>query len=244
VGKRLASAVLALLIFVVPVTAFAQGRELLSLSIAKSSTRVHAFGVLDPRGSSDRVVLKLFRYDETGWALRRRDSAPLDKGGSYETSFRRPRSGTCKVTARYRDGGTIVPAKDVFPCAIPDFARGTADLGTPPSIQIDVLIADDGEERAHGLMYRRSLRDDLGMVFRWDQDQDTGFWMKNTLIPLSIAFYDVNGVILRIMDMDPCDEEPCPTYNPGVMYRGALEVKQGSFETWGIDEGDRITVSE
>ncbi len=107
---------------------------------------------------------------------------------------------------------------------------------------IDVLIADEDHERAYGLMYRPRMRADLGMAFLYESDTDGGFWMKNTLIPLSIAFFDSNGVILRIMDMEPCTDDPCPVYDPDVSYRGALEVNQGAFGDWGISEGDHVEV--
>ena len=67
-----------------------------------------------------------------------------------------------------------------------------------------------------------------------------GFWMKNTLIPLSIAFFDARGRILRMLDMEPCREEDCPLYDPGVPYHGALEVNRGAFQRWGVRAGDRI----
>jgi uncharacterized membrane protein (UPF0127 family) len=67
--------------------------------------------------------------------------------------------------------------------------------------------------------------------------------MKDTLIPLSIAFYSVDGRILKILDMEPCKADPCPLYDPGVSYRGALEVNQGAFAGWGISEGDRLRIT-
>ncbi len=76
------------------------------------------------------------------------------------------------------------------------------------------------------------------MVFRYPADGAGGFWMKNTLIPLSIAFYDARGRILRILDMEPCRRNPCPLYDPGVAYDGALEVNRGAFRRWGVQTGD------
>jgi uncharacterized membrane protein (UPF0127 family) len=78
------------------------------------------------------------------------------------------------------------------------------------------------------------------MVFLFPQDETGGFWMKNTLIPLSIAYYDRAGKIVRILDMEPCMADSCPVYEPGVAYRGALEVNQGAFRRWGVAEGDTI----
>ena len=65
--------------------------------------------------------------------------------------------------------------------------------------------------------------------------------MKDTLIPLSIAFADADGMIVSILDMEPCETDPCEIYDPGVTYRSALEVNQGAFSRWGVEEGDRLT---
>jgi uncharacterized membrane protein (UPF0127 family) len=105
---------------------------------------------------------------------------------------------------------------------------------------VDVEVAQTDEQRARGLMGRRSLPDDAGMVFMFFERTSSGFWMKNTLIPLSIAFFDRDGEILRILDMDPCRRDPCKVYEPRVAYWGALEVNQGAFERWGVEEGDVI----
>jgi uncharacterized membrane protein (UPF0127 family) len=87
------------------------------------------------------------------------------------------------------------------------------------------------------------MREDLGMAFLYDsQANHGGFWMKNTLIPLSIAFVDSNDVVINIVDMEPCVEDPCESYDSGGAYQMALEVNQGAFGEWGIDEGDRIEI--
>jgi uncharacterized membrane protein (UPF0127 family) len=112
------------------------------------------------------------------------------------------------------------------------------------SVLVDLEIADTDEERERGLMFRESLPEDRGMAFVFFEEHTGFFWMKDTLIPLSIAFFDQEGEILRILDMQPCDTEPCELYYPGVSYVGALEVNQGMFDEWGVEEGDRITISQ
>jgi uncharacterized membrane protein (UPF0127 family) len=107
-------------------------------------------------------------------------------------------------------------------------------------VAIDVEIADDGDERARGLMERTELDPDAGMIFVYPTDVRGAFWMKNTLIPLSIAFYADDGRIVKILDMEPCRQDPCRLYDPGVAYRGALEVNQGAFDRWNVREGDRV----
>jgi len=89
-------------------------------------------------------------------------------------------------------------------------------------------------------MHRESLAERAGMVFLFETESTGGFYMKDTLIPLSIAFLDSEGAILRILDMDPCKEEPFKVYYPNVTYTSALEVNQGAFVKWGVSEGDLI----
>lgn len=111
------------------------------------------------------------------------------------------------------------------------------------SVLIDAEVAETDRQRELGLMHRESLPRDAGMVFIFFEPQQGGFWMKNTLIPLSIAFFDVDGKILEILDMEPCRQDPCEIYDPGVSYMGALEVNQGAFDRWNVEEGDFIQLN-
>jgi uncharacterized membrane protein (UPF0127 family) len=122
--------------------------------------------------------------------------------------------------------------------------RGTATITTRTGakVVVQVEIADTRAERQRGLMGRRSLPAKSGMVFAYASDVNGGFWMKNTLIPLDIAFYDRRGRILKLFTMTPCRRDPCRTYDPGVSYRAALEVNAGSFRRWNVRVGDRIAV--
>jgi uncharacterized protein len=79
-----------------------------------------------------------------------------------------------------------------------------------------------------------------GMLFVFPEKTYGGFWMKNTLIPLSIAFLDSEGRILKILDMVPCKEDDCPTYQPALFYHYALEVNLGWFEQHQIKEGEFV----
>ncbi len=121
---------------------------------------------------------------------------------------------------------------------VPTVVIETAD----GEVLVPVEVADSADEREVGLMNRESLPEDAGMIFLFDDDSSGGFWMKDTLIPLSIAFADADGVILNILDMEPCETDPCEIYDPGVTYRSALEVNQGAFSRWGVEEGDRLTL--
>jgi uncharacterized membrane protein (UPF0127 family) len=78
------------------------------------------------------------------------------------------------------------------------------------------------------------------MAFLFDGSTSEVFWMKDTLIPLSIAFWDGRGRIVAIMDMAPCRADPCPTYGPGVPYAGAVEVNEGFFRQHGVEVGNTV----
>lgn len=106
-------------------------------------------------------------------------------------------------------------------------------------IEIDVLIAEKPEERKQGLMNRESLCWDCGMLFVYEEDVEQGFWMKDTLIPLSIAFVAENGTILEIHQMEP---ETTNIHKPEQSYRYALEVNQGFFEEEEIGAGDSVSI--
>jgi uncharacterized membrane protein (UPF0127 family) len=106
-------------------------------------------------------------------------------------------------------------------------------------VTVKVEVVSTPETRQKGLMGRSSLDDDAGMLFVWPEDASSSFHMKDTLIPLSIAFIAADGTVLRILDMEPCTADPCPVYDPRTSYRMALEVDQGAFTRWGVREGQR-----
>lgn len=126
-------------------------------------------------------------------------------------------------------------------CAAPSgpyVAVSTAQGETPFRVE----VADTEAARERGLMGRTELADGAGMLFVWPEDTTASFWMKDTLIPLSVAFIAADGRIMRILDMEPCPADPCPTYDPRASYRMALEVRQGSFARNGVRVGDRATL--
>jgi uncharacterized membrane protein (UPF0127 family) len=121
------------------------------------------------------------------------------------------------------------------------FQTGRVLLGADDDdVLIDVEIAETQEERAKGLMNRESLPEDAGMMFVYFEPTSGGFWMKDTLIPLSIAFIDEEETITQIIDMEPCSKDPCRVYSPDADYVAALEVNQGAFDEWGVDVGDTV----
>ena len=102
---------------------------------------------------------------------------------------------------------------------------------------LTVEIAATPETMARGLMFREHLPDDHGMLFIWPGDQVVGMWMKNTLIPLSVAFIDRDYRVRNIADMEPHSRRVHPSDGP---VRFALEVNRGWFERHGVRPGTRI----
>jgi uncharacterized protein len=105
---------------------------------------------------------------------------------------------------------------------------------------VRVEIAETEASRQTGLMYRMTLAPDSGMVFLFDHLTDSPFWMKDTTIPLSIAFWNSDGTIVATMDMLPCRADPCPQYSPGASYVGALEVNLGYLAAHEVEVGEHV----
>ena len=100
-------------------------------------------------------------------------------------------------------------------------------------------VASSPGQRQRGLMGRESLGADAGMLFLFPQKVALGFWMKNTLIPLDIAFIDGDRVV-EVRSMTPCRTDRCPFTTPRAPYDAALEVNQGSLSRAGVAAGDRV----
>ena len=113
--------------------------------------------------------------------------------------------------------------------------------GRSGNVTILAEIARTEEQRAQGLMHRQELKDGHGMLFVFERDQILSFWMKNTNIPLSIAFIMFDGRILEIFDMEPHDLTPVRS-SRSVRY--ALEVPQDWFDRAGIGIGDILNLSD
>lgn len=115
------------------------------------------------------------------------------------------------------------------------------------TVVVKAEVARSSEQRAMGLMERRALAADSGMLFVYDEDQPgtAGFWMFRTRIPLDIAFADSTGTINAVLTMQPCEATlaaGCPTYNPNVSYRYALETNAGFFARRRVAVGARMLV--
>jgi uncharacterized membrane protein (UPF0127 family) len=98
-------------------------------------------------------------------------------------------------------------------------------------------VAADMASRSRGLMFRKSLAQNAGMVFVFDEASQHCMWMKNTLIPLSVAFLDDNGTIINIENMAPQTEDTHCAARPA---RYALEMDRGWFTARGIKPGTKL----
>ncbi len=100
-----------------------------------------------------------------------------------------------------------------------------------------LALADTPALRSRGLMGVTSLGDLDGMLFAWDPPVQVSFWMKNTLIPLDIGFFNERGALFLVVPMVPCQADPCPRYPSEAPIRYALEALPGFFDTVALGEG-------
>lgn len=105
--------------------------------------------------------------------------------------------------------------------------------------ELTVEIADNPGSREFGLMLRKELEENSGMLFIFEESQKLCFWMKNTLIPLSIAYMDEDYKIIDLLDMKPLDLTPICSSKPA---KYALEVNKGWFEKQGIKTQDKAVL--
>lgn len=118
------------------------------------------------------------------------------------------------------------------------------DLGE--SVELDVWIADDADERRQGLMEVTDLGEASGMLFVFEDEATRRFHMWRTVMPLSIAFFDADGEFVGAADMQPCEARTsasCPRYTVDVPFLRALEVPAGSLEELGISDGATLELT-
>ena len=140
-------------------------------------------------------------------------------------------------------GATAAAAAQGGPSPDIKYKKGTLVLAQSfRRVRLNVEVADTPAARAQGLMYRRHLDENAGMLFIFEAVSRGSFWMMNTLIPLSIAFIDEDWKIVDILDMDvePNPAHPVAFYSPAHFYRYALEVNQGFFERHRIPVGASV----
>lgn len=111
---------------------------------------------------------------------------------------------------------------------------------TVNELTLNVEYAESFEQRATGLMFRKQMCGQCGMLFRYESVRMASMWMKNTYIPLDVAFADEKGIITDIIAMQPHDLTSIRSSAP-VLY--ALEMNQGWFKENGVKVGDTLKIS-
>jgi uncharacterized protein len=107
---------------------------------------------------------------------------------------------------------------------------------------IELEIAETPQQQAMGLMYRKSLADNRGMLFPFEEARMTQFWMKNCFIPLDMIFL-LDGKIQAIApNSPPCQKDPCPTYGPSAFVDRVIELRGGRTAELGLKKGDKIAI--
>lgn len=142
-------------------------------------------------------------------------------------------------------GGAVIAALLLFGPSLPEAARAGAlekqaltFVTSAGNHTITVEVADSDQERSTGLMFRRSLGDNEGMIFLYPHEQEITMWMRNTYIPLDMIFVRKTGVIHRIeKDTEPFSERIIPS-NGEVL--AVIEMKGGSAARLGLKSGDKV----
>lgn len=152
---------------------------------------------------------------------------------------------TAPPTIRTTTTPTTAPARCPTPARGSDFdGFGAEEIvinGTQGAYRSCVLTADTPEQRQQGLMRQDDLDGYGGMIFRFEQEQELVFWMRNTPMPLSIAFFGASGGFVSATDMEPCGDSPdCPRYTSGGPAMFALEVQKGDLPRVGATPGSRL----
>ena len=131
----------------------------------------------------------------------------------------------------------LLAAVAFAPAAIAETALKTTRLKVGTHA-LTVEVARSDPEREKGLMFRRSMGANDGMLFIFDEPAYHSMWMKNTLIPLSVAFVDREGVILNILDMEPQTLDTHMSAGPSIY---AIETNKGWFARKKVKAGDKVT---
>jgi uncharacterized membrane protein (UPF0127 family) len=113
--------------------------------------------------------------------------------------------------------------------------------GDESSRTVNVEVASTPQERQQGLMWRQALDPDWGMLFIFPGLSGGGFWMRNTYVPLDIAYIGADGTVLEIRAAQPLDET---VLTPARPYRYVLEVNQGWFQQHGLGVGSKISLPD
>lgn len=141
--------------------------------------------------------------------------------------------------------GLILLALSLAACAS---RKAITDSPNPPLQTVSIRVGSatvlaelalSETERERGLMFRKTLDEGKGMIFVFPKDDMLVFWMKNTTLPLSLAYIASDGTIRQISDLEPLSLAPVPAYRS---VRYALEMNRGWFDRSGVKAGDKVGV--
>ncbi len=141
------------------------------------------------------------------------------------------------------DGDPAGSSDDVTPVG---FGRASATITSADGEVCDLClwVADTPELRSRGLMAVTDLGAADGMIFRYGEEHSTQFWMRDTKMPLSIAFFGGDGAFLDAFDMSPCTTEACPRYDSPRGFYDAIEFPQGTLDDFLVGPGSVLDVSD
>jgi uncharacterized protein len=155
--------------------------------------------------------------------------------------------GVAALTSPQSGGVATAPTNaDSSPLEPVGFERVAATITTASgaTCELCVWLAASPDQRSRGLMGVTDLGEGDGMIFRYPIATTTQFWMKNTPMPLSIVFFDTDGVYLEAFDMEPCMVDTCPGYPTAREFLDAIEFPQGVPTELGIGPGSVLDVSD
>lgn len=132
------------------------------------------------------------------------------------------------------------PDERVRPAGFATTAVAVTDRPGADPCELCLWLADDAERRRRGLRGVTELEPAVGMAFVFEAPRTTAFTMRDTLLPLSIAFFGSDGEYLDGFDMEPCTAEPCPSYPTPDDVAVAVEVPQGMLDELGLVPGSRL----
>jgi uncharacterized membrane protein (UPF0127 family) len=126
-----------------------------------------------------------------------------------------------------------------------DLPQGTVTItrSSTPELSLHVQIADTDAARSTGLMGVKKMSDQAGMAFVFGGPTTESFWMKDTLIPLDIAFWDAQGRIVSAFTMTPCAADPCQLYTPSAPYVASVEMNAGLLARNRVKIGNTIMLA-
>lgn len=164
------------------------------------------------------------------------------------------------LAACANDSSAAITAPTSAPTTAPTTASGVTADGVVPEgfervaatvtaadgtvCELCLWLAATGEQRQRGLMFVTDLGPADGMAFRYDAPYSSTFWMKNTVLPLSIAFFDAQGAFMDAFDMAPCTADPCLHYRTPRDFLVAVEVPQGGLAELGMAAGSVLSLAD